>query len=682
MKELIEKCKRRLKKNKDSGLLKLDTVLVFKILGTSVKQMAREISTVRDYECYTFQEDCFTINDHFFKVTELHFLVNEEQDFLEDSSVLEDARMLTGVTSFGSGPDLERRVVVFEVWHTLVTYWWSDYEMPMPTIGGCFLVSGDERKLIQGPKFPMSHLLYGVGSEVPADSSHRIYDDVSISLKADFVKPSWFIQREYHRIVTPGMSVPEILPLQIDISGVTDIKDVSLEPILVSEISIQLEEFTSVWRDGKFFKEVRSKTLLENKSTGLVYDFGATFIIPPQLYNCKLPEVGPSFFSQSFTRSYGLRLKITLFNESLSEVTLSTFFELNMARVKYERLKESDIHDDERYLGEKRDVKRSYLMEHHTSKLGINDFFALFMRKTRKSYPAGYLFRSWQHGSKRVLFTTMEAIKPSRLSKFSYYERGIRTKDIPKTLIKPRGERFNDVHVKAKVIDKPISCGSCSVLRKLNLSVCVMRGNKVVGNFVNECYGHYRRAIPDSSFRIGKKLLPLTIRLTRCESERFEKQSRWDDLLLLTPGLKFCEFFNLTFMLPRSFEKANLDSPMENFKIQLEHIEMSIYMVCEDGYYDYMKRLVINKDLNDIEGCSFWWSEFCEGVPESLQVRAFTLPSEVFDGLVPPYTGLSMSHSAHLSGRLLFTTLNRNYAYTWENKIMIAQLCSDSSDAN
>lgn len=679
MKEIIKKCKRLLKENQDSGPLKLDTVLVFKILGTSAQQMAREIGSVRNYECYTFQEDCFKINDNIFKVTELHFLVTEEQNLLEDPRVLEDARLLTGVTSFGSGPGLERRVVVFEVCQTLVTYEWSAYEMPMPTIGGCFLVTGDHRKLIQGPKFPMSHLLYGVGSEFPADLSHRIYDDVSISLKADFVKPSWFIQREYHRIVTPGISVPEILPLQIDISGVTDIKDVSLEPILVSEISIQLEEFTSVWRDGKFFKDVRSKTLLENKSTGLVYDFGSTFVIPPKLYNCKLPEVGPSFFSQSFTRSYGLRLKITLFNESLSEVTLSTFFELNIARVKYERLKESDIQDDERYLGEKRDVKRNYLMEHHTSKLGINGFFALFMRKTKHSYRAGYLFRSWQHGSKRVLFTTMEAIKPSMLNKSSYYELGIRTKDIPKTLKKPRGERFNDVHVKAKVIDKPTHCGNCSVLRKLNLSVCVMRGNKVVGNLVNESYGHYRRAIPDSSFSIGEKLLPLTIRLTRCESERFEKQSRWDDLLLLTPGLKFCEFFNLTFMLPRSFEEANLDSPMEDLKIQLEHIEMSIYMTCEDSCYDYMKRLVINKDLNDNKGCAFWWSEFCEGVPESLQVRAFTLPSEVFDGLVPPYNGLSRSQSAYLSGRLLFSTLNRNYAYTWQNNIMIAQLCSDSS---
>lgn len=566
MKELIEKCKRRLKKSKDSGPLKLDTVLVFKILGTSVKQMARELSTVRDYECYTFQEDCFTINDHFFKVTELHFLVTEEQNFLEDPRVLEDARLLTGVTSFGSGPDLERRVVVFEVCHTLVTYEWSAYEMPMPTIGGCFLVTGDHRKLIQGPKFPMSHLLYGVGSEFPAVSSHRIYDDVSISLKADFVKPSWFIQREYHRIVTPGMSVPEILPLQIDISGVTDIKDVSLEPILVSEISIQLEEFTSVWRDGKFFKDVRSKTLLENKSTGLVYDFGSTFVIPPKLYNCKLPEVGPSFFSQSFTRSYGLRLKITLFNESLSEVKLSTFLELNMARVKYERLKESDIHDDERYLGEERDVQRNHLMNHHTTKMGIDGFFKLFIYKTKRSHWAGYLFRSWQHGNKRVLFASMEATKPSEPKQPSYYELGIRTKDIPKTLKKPRGECF-DVHVKAKVIDKPIHGGTCSAIQKPYLTACVMRGKKVVGNLVNERYGHYRRAIPDSSFSIGDKLLPLTIRLTRCESERYERQSRWDDLLLLTPGLKFCEFFNLTLMLPRSFEEANLESPMENFKI-------------------------------------------------------------------------------------------------------------------
>lgn len=80
--------------------------------------------------------------------------------------------------------------------------------------------------------------------------------------------------------------------------------------------------------------------------------------------------------------------------------------------------------------------------------------------------------------------------------------------------------------------------------------------------------------------------------------------------------------------------------------------------------HDHIKRLVINKDLNDIKGCTFWWSEFIDEVPGSPQVRALTLPSEVLDGLVPPYFGLSRSQSASLSGRLLFSTLNRNYAYT------------------
>lgn len=50
-----------------------------------------------------------------------------------------------------------------------------------------------------------------------------------------------------------------------------------------------------------------------------------------------------------------------------------------MARVKYERLKESDIQDDERYLGEERDVQRDYERESPICELGIECFFELLI---------------------------------------------------------------------------------------------------------------------------------------------------------------------------------------------------------------------------------------------------------------------------------------------------------------
>lgn len=638
--------------------LKLDTAFVFQNLGGDGRRIASEFGSELNGPWYTFQEVCCKIHDNFVKVTELHFVASEEH--LDVGGVLKEARLENGVASFGSGPHAEKLKAVFEVRQTFITFDWCSYEMPMPIIGGCFIAMGDEREILLGPKFPMTHLFFGAGSEFPSESKHSISKDVSITLQADYAKPSWFTQREYHRIVTPGTAIPDILLLQLQV----DLN--SAESFILSRMVIELQEFTCVWRHGRFYKEVRNKTLLENE----IYDFlpasGTPFKIPKNVYDCKLPDVGPSFSCQGFTRSYGLKTHITLCSKSRPQIALESFFELNMAEVKAERIKQSDATNDERYLGRRADVPERYLMrsfELNAEMEGILESYRQFMSVPELS---GYLLRSWQCGTRAVLYLGMEASagwKP-------------REKIERNDCFKAKPDR-KATHVAVKIIDRPIHGGESSTTQKPYLAVCMMHGKQVAGNLSNIDFGRFQRASCVSFYTIGDEQFPLAVYLGRPAGGRFERQCRWNNTFLATPGTKPCDVFDIKFVLPISFVEAQRNGLKREILFHLQRIEIRyINRECHSGCAHERTTLLVTKNLRYEKGCAFLWRSFHDEVPGSPHARAISIPSHVFN--IPKVEDLFLMDVAYscntaLEGTLFFSSLGRNYTFTWSSRLRVTE---------
>lgn len=532
--------------------------------------------------------------------------------------------------------------------------------MPMPIIGGCFIAMGDEREILLGPKFPMTHLLFGVGSEFPAESKYSISKDVSVTLKADYAKPSWFTQREYHRIVTPGTAIPDILLLQLQM----DLNSVSF---ILSRMVIELQEFTCVWRHGKFYKEVRNKTLLEKEMYHFVRASETPFKIPKKMYDCELPEVGPSFSCQGFTRSYGLRTHITLCSKSHPKIALESFFELNMAEVKAERIKQSDATNDERYLGLRAEVPERYSMrsfELNTEMKGILETYRKYISKPELS---GYLLRSWQCGTRAVLYLGMEASagwKPREK---------IERNDCFKA------ETGKATHLAVKMIDRPIHGGESSTTQKPYLAVCMMHGKQVAGNLSNIDFGRFKRASCVSFYTIEDEQFPLAVCLGRPAGGCFERQCRWNDTFLATPGTKLYDVFDIKFVLPISFEEAKRNGLKRDIVFQLQRIEIDrINCECHKYCNHSRKTLLLSKNLKNKKGCNFLWRSFHDVVPGSPHARAISIPAHVFDISIPKDEKLflmevSYNRNTALKGTLFFSSFGRNYTFTWTSKLQVSE---------
>ncbi|PVH13680.1 uncharacterized protein CXQ87_001794 [Candidozyma duobushaemuli] len=241
----------------------------------------------------------------------------------------------------------------------------------------------------------MSHSLRGEGSEFDMSSVHKITDDVSLELNAEFFHQPWFLQMLHHRIVLPGMSIPEFLSLSLHLVGDTKTDDRFMEPFHISQVCIELQEFVSVRKYVCSFEDVRTMVVSNTSPNELASLAHQEVVVPPECYDCKLPEIGPTFFTNGFTRSYGLKITMKLVHKSIPGILASTFLELNVAEKKEERInfeecpgsEVSDIYYDiapplsqealEKHMANNQDQLRSFSDDFDQYSLSALDIIAL-----------------------------------------------------------------------------------------------------------------------------------------------------------------------------------------------------------------------------------------------------------------------------------------------------------------
>ncbi|PVH16982.1 uncharacterized protein CXQ87_004540 [Candidozyma duobushaemuli] len=203
--------------------------------------------------------------------------------------------------------------------------------------------------------FPMSHQLYGFGSEMKIGSIHDnvTADGGSLELKAEFKPPSWIRQEAYSRIVLPGMHVASFLPLSLQLVDEWSSNNKLQEPLHLTKIRVELQEFRCVPHRNFESTDIQRKVLVEQEVFMAIDLLNKKTMIPHTMYDCVIPEVGPTFFTDGFLRTYGLEVTLTISNGSALNFNTSVFIELNLAQEKFERINNKGVVKSlESYLGE------------------------------------------------------------------------------------------------------------------------------------------------------------------------------------------------------------------------------------------------------------------------------------------------------------------------------------------
>ncbi|PSK39439.1 hypothetical protein C7M61_002052 [Candidozyma pseudohaemuli] len=336
---------RRAKSQVEAPRETLTTIFQIRNLGTNFSRQLDAIVEAVDKQIFSFRTLGLLIQGEHHQVTEL-VVKNSEMAKDPDLKILiEKARMKNGVNSFGAGPDFGNPLLVFEVLHMYHTFDWSNLEMPMPIVARCLIAVGEERQLFPGPKFPMSHQLHGFGSEMDMGTTHNIArSGRRLEFRAEFKQATWIHQEAYFRIVVPGMYVPSFLPLSLQILGERSSDNMLKERFHLTKIRVDLLEFSCVPSKYTEATDTRSMVLVEKETSMEINSLNSKIMIPPTMYDCVIPQVGPTFFIGGFTRTYGLKLTLSICNKRGPRFNVSAFIELHVAQRRYERIHEQDVH--------------------------------------------------------------------------------------------------------------------------------------------------------------------------------------------------------------------------------------------------------------------------------------------------------------------------------------------------
>lgn len=666
---------------------KLETVYTFTNFGRNYHRMVESFGRTVATGQYSARESCYKIFEDLLQVTEAQFISSSELIDPELKVHLESARLNNGVTSFGSGPDDTKRMLVFEVRQTDITFKKSQHAITMPIVGGCFCALGNLREVFPGPMFPMSHLLYGIGSEMLAASDCCISDTLSMQLKAEFVNSSWFSQLFQHRIVLPGMALSEFLSLSLQISDLKNDDKSRAELFFISNVRVELQEFTSVSKDGLMSKDTRSITIVESKPDCRV-PIGSKFDAIPILLKSSLPQCGPTFFSDNLLRCYGLKILVVLSHQCIPQVFLSSFLELHMARRRHERFDRQDVANIWiKYPGGNTTHVPAYVMKFASDDRTLQRFlsFAKDRLVDLKNEFFRCLLRSYRHTeSSKVFLFVLEGSKYV-FQREDRYDRG------PLDLYRPRAfwhrlegwqklQGCREPHMEVRLLNKARSANHI-LLAKLEACLCLMFGDQTVQFLEILPHKKYRRTFADHSFFLGEEKLPFMTRVTEREYGHSGRFLPLEHAAVTFAGTRLSAFMKIEMISAVGFEEANRKKPMKDVWIQLEHIEIELIELRRlQRRSDYETTVLLHKDLNPLTK-PFMWSKFGDRTPGNLRARSMTLPEEVFDCKIPdnvePYLFCPMSQSTRtciLKVRILFSSMGRKFLLMWQFDLRIAPM--------
>ncbi|PSK38933.1 hypothetical protein C7M61_002239 [Candidozyma pseudohaemuli] len=160
---------------------------------------------------------------------------------------------------------------------------------------------------------------------------------------AEFKQASWINHEAYFRIVVPGMYVPSFLPLSLQILSKRSSDKVLKEPFHLTNIRVELVEFSCVPSKYTEATDIRSMVLIEKETSMEINSLNSKILIPSAMYGCTIPQIGPTFFIGGFTRTYGLKVTLSICSKRDARFNVSAFIELHVAQARHERIDAKDV---------------------------------------------------------------------------------------------------------------------------------------------------------------------------------------------------------------------------------------------------------------------------------------------------------------------------------------------------
>ncbi|PSK38970.1 hypothetical protein C7M61_002276 [Candidozyma pseudohaemuli] len=484
----------------------------------------------------------------------------------------------------------------------------------------------------------MSHRLGGIGSEMNMESVSAIDEDMPIKLRAEFKPFPHFRQDLCHRIVIPGMRVSDFLSFDFRTTGLID--DRLEEPFIITDVRIELQEFTSTHNHEEAFQDVRTKTLLESKPFESIMLSKKPLRILAKMYSCELPMVGPTFFTNDLTRSYGLKATFKLSHDKIGKVTSTAFVELNLAQEKSERIRDEDV-DHLQYYGNPRISSYWIQLRVASSKKDTNRLvssYSLFLVKAQTSFRQ-YLLLLYTNGQKKCMVFT-----PRLAARFATPNLKPDLKRQAKLLLNYSlsfVKNQDRVSLVSKITELPVPGGDASNSGKPFASKCLMIGDQVMQSLSTCHLLRDKRAPQDGVFAMGILSIPVSFRLTLTGNQSFTQAKEWKAATMVRPGMKLSEFMNFTFIVGQSYDEASHDTTVDDMEFVIEEIEITLeednFSLSRDREFPLFKK---NGKFPSIQ-----WGDFKDVVDGSTSARSLRLPLEILEGEIPLEIESSPDHS-------------------------------------
>lgn len=294
----------------------------------------------------------FNVLDNHYQVSEFKFHRGKgEGPFLNDDH-LNATRLRAGVDKLGDGPNFENEtpLLVYAVIDCRLLsekgQKWN--EMHGAIIGDCLFEVNDRRYVFNNVRLPMTHNLYGLDFKKNIPFMRARHPEFTFLLGAKFIKPFCFRQKISQRIVLPGMDVADVVSLGITLSNPGSSRlhrKHRQKRYMIVKVTVELMELTWApsWKADNVSLTNVSQHLRTQKLLDVIVQEEICFnarksncnirSIPRKLYSCLLPSVGPTFFSNSLSRSYALMITIRCREANgLATFTCSSFMEITVAK--------------------------------------------------------------------------------------------------------------------------------------------------------------------------------------------------------------------------------------------------------------------------------------------------------------------------------------------------------------
>lgn len=224
--------------------------------------------------------------------------------------------------NIGSGPKLQDKtpMVMYVIFDKYQVYHgaYSDKDQEEQLHAEPLLILKGEFFKFQETNFSMTRVVNGVYDGDPPKSSLPEHFP-RFSLEAKFVQPEGFKQGEASQVVESDANIGDFIELSLLFHRPKTGN--SKLPMFLSRVAVELQELlwsqgmkTDLSSDKDSLLHVRGKWLLwDHYNWGFEPDFTSSsdsIVIPKRFFDCKLPEVGPTFFSHRLLRSYRISIEV------------------------------------------------------------------------------------------------------------------------------------------------------------------------------------------------------------------------------------------------------------------------------------------------------------------------------------------------------------------------------------